>query len=230
MVIYPKIFVHPDPYISSVKLLLQPTTSDTTVVDKSGTASISGNTSTILDTDGYFPGYKSMNFGYSGDTTDNIRTNSVYDTIGTQDFTIEFWFKAANVDSGQNNHMFRSQNSTLLVARNGSSSPSDGSMTAGGSVFDGIGIGTAYTPGVWYNVAVTRQGTTGRIFLNGILKASNTTSGESFGTVGNLFIGNFTTPRSFYSARSKIQSLRMTVGVARYTSNFNPSGYPFPPP
>ena len=226
---YPKLFVHPDPYISGVVLLLQPTTSDTTIVDKSGTASITGSISN-LDNDGYFPGYKSMNFGYAGGNTNNIRTNSVYNTIGTQDFTIEFWFKAANVDSGTNNHMFRSQNSNLLLSRNGGSSPGDGSMVTGGSVFDGIGIGKAYTAGAWTNVALTRQGTTGRIFQNGILKASNTTSGESFGTLGNLYIGNFTSPQAQYSARSKIQSLRMTVGVARYTSNFNPSGYPFPEP
>ena len=219
-----------DPYISSVKLLLQPTTSDTTIVDKSGTASITGNTSTVLDSDGKFTGYKSMNFGYSGGNTNNIRTNSVYNTIGTQDFTIEFWFKAANVDSGTNNHIFRSQNSNLLVARNGQSSPGDGSLATGGSVFDGIGIGKAYTAGVWYHVALTRQGTTGRIFQNGVLKASNTTSGESFGTVGNLYIGNFTSPQAQYSARSKIQSLRMTVGVARYTSNFTAPTAAFPTP
>ena len=40
---YPKLFVHPDPYISGVVLFLQPTTSDTTIVDKSGTASITGS-------------------------------------------------------------------------------------------------------------------------------------------------------------------------------------------
>jgi hypothetical protein len=230
---YPKIFVHPDPYISSVKLLLQPTTADgQTIVDKSGTATITRNNSfgETLDSDGKFAGYKSMDFGYHGGNINYIRTNSVYNTIGTQDFTIEFWFKASSVDTGTNNHMFRSQNSNLLLTRNGASSPGDGSMVTGGSVFDGIGIGKAYTPGVWYHVALTRQGTTGRIFQNGILKASNTTSGESFGTLGNLYIGNFTSPQGQYSARSKIQSLRMTVGVARYTSNFVVPTAAFPEP
>jgi hypothetical protein len=226
---YPRLYVNPDPYISSVKLLLQPTTSDTTIVDKSGTAIITGNTSN-LDSDGKFAGYKSMNFGYAVGNTDHIKTDSVYDTIGTQNFTIEFWFKAVNVDSGSNNHMLRSQNSKIIVARDGAANTGDGAMTAGGSVFDNISIGKAYTPGVWYHFALTRQGTTGRIFQNGVLKASNTTSGESLATLGNLYVGNFTSPSWQYSARSKIQSLRMTVGVARYTSNFTAPTAAFPEP
>jgi len=80
----------------------------------------------------------------------------------------------------------------------------------------------------WHHVAVTRQGTALRIFVNGVL--SNTVvnnfsfSGTSSAiTLGGLNINGFTTNMAGY-----VDEIRISNGVARYTSNFSVATSAFP--
>ena len=79
------------------------------------------------------------------------------------------------------------------------------------------GTQTALSADTWYHIAVTRSGNTWKLFLDGTAEDTVTDSGTiTTGTGNRLFIGNF---GSNYT-HGYIDDLRITVGQARYTSNF----------
>ena len=79
------------------------------------------------------------------------------------------------------------------------------------------GSQTAISADTWYHIAVTRSGNTWKLFLNGTAEDTVTDSGTIVSSNENrLFIGHFD---SLYTS-GYIDDLRITVGQARYTSNF----------
>jgi hypothetical protein len=82
---------------------------------------------------------------------------------------------------------------------------------------------TAVSTSTWYHIAVTRSGTNTKLFVNGSQEGSTYTDSNVYvnglnrpvlGADG-LTIG--TSPFNGY-----IDDLRITKGIARYTSNFTP--------
>ena len=91
---------------------------------------------------------------------------------------------------------------------------------SGSSVTFSNTIGTV-TSGQWYHVAVTRDaGGTTRGFLNGTLNASGTYSIGNNST-GNLYIGSRNGSANYMNGY--VQDVRITKGLARYTSAFTPT-------
>lgn len=81
---------------------------------------------------------------------------------------------------------------------------------------------TALSTGVWYHVAFTLSGTTIRLFLNGVQDQSASVSGTpqtDGSTTLSIAESNF---------NGWIDEVRITKGVARYTTNFTPPSSPFP--
>jgi len=72
----------------------------------------------------------------------------------------------------------------------------------------------------WHHLAVTNDGTTVRIFVNGILEQSGATV-TMFNSTRNLVIGAETSQGS-YDLQGFISNLRIIKGTALYTSNFIP--------
>jgi len=165
--------------------------------------------------------------------------NSPAYAFGTGDFTIECWFYIAG-NSPQNSTGSRH---ALLVGAQASSGVFQGygfsilgnTTTTGTALwfenFDGfgnvytVGYTATITQSTWHHVALVRSGTTTRIYFNGTDVAS--------GTLGNQTISNSTHPlyigRGNYAGylnplNGYIDDLRVTKGVARYTSNFTPPG------
>ena len=85
--------------------------------------------------------------------------------------------------------------------------------------------GDSITAGVWHHAAHCRSNGTARLFLNGELVRSGSfgnitgTTGYQLGTSSFYFD---------YWWNGYIDDLRITKGVARYTSNFTPPTAPFP--
>ena len=84
---------------------------------------------------------------------------------------------------------------------------------------------TTPTFGTWYYVAVVKDGATLRLFVNGIQEASaqyqsdislNTNTTANIGGLSNKYFNGY------------IDDLRITKGIARYTSNFTPPTAPLP--
>ena len=95
-------------------------------------------------------------------------------------------------------------------------------MSTTGSSWD-ININSsnnAYALNTWNHCAVTRNGVDIKLFINGVQIISTTLSGSLMST-SNHYIGALIYAASNYYT-GFIDSLRITKGVARYTSNFNP--------
>lgn len=82
--------------------------------------------------------------------------------------------------------------------------------------------------GVWSHVAVVRQGTNVTVYLNGVAGTpANIGTSTIFNSTNTPAIGRLSTGASGFFA-GNIDELRVTKGVARYTSNFTPATAAFP--
>jgi hypothetical protein len=93
--------------------------------------------------------------------------------------------------------------------------------TDGNYVSASLTTSTSLSLNTWYHVAVSREGNVHRLFLNGTLEGSTTqsynVSSTSVSYIGTNQYDLGASTRSFYGY---MQDLRVTKGLARYTSNF----------
>lgn len=169
----------------------------------------------------------------------DVNTGSV-NAIGTQDYCYELWwytedFQFAGLVNWQLNY-------------NGNSNGSGGPAFTQGDVplitikgdnwvntaqfKRGIWVGNSPTqsflfetssqclsPNTWHHIAVTRSGTTARIFVDGALQATGTDSRNYTGYLNTHGVCNRTLGSGMY-----FQDIRVYVGTAKYTSNFTVPG------
>lgn len=129
------------------------------------------------------------------------------------DFTVEFWA-----------HRTTNVSSYMVVVSNGAVSGWLG-WNGNNTTFTWDLCVTATVPdtiNTWAHYAITKQGTTARIFVNGILLGSNTSATNTL-TISQ--IGGYGTS---YYFKGYIDDLRITKGEACYTANFTPPSAPFP--
>jgi len=80
----------------------------------------------------------------------------------------------------------------------------------------------------WHHIAVSRSGSTVRLFYNGT-QIGSTTSSNFIRSGTSMRVGGYQFfPGGARSFNGYIDDLRITKGVARYTSNFTPPTAPFP--
>jgi hypothetical protein len=84
---------------------------------------------------------------------------------------------------------------------------------------------TTLSDNTWYYFALTRSGTTFRLFLNGTVEATATFGGSVTSVSSGLVVG---INQTAYPFQGYIDDLRITKGYARYTSNFTPATSAFP--
>ena len=149
--------------------------------------------------------------------------NSQAFNFGTGDFTLEAWIYITSLNA--NNGIFGTPQGGLAFAVNNNNRLFADHANVGGSPVFGT---TPLSANTWYHVAVSRSNGIARTFINGVIESSgswnaNFTS-SSLSIIGNLETLN-TWPFNGY-----IDDLRITKGVARYTSNFTPPTSPFPNP
>jgi len=145
--------------------------------------------------------------------------------FGTGDFTIESWV------------YFNSTSTGGIVSK--SNSPTNGWLLQASTtfaqfaVFTGAasGISSSYSGSIntWTHIAVTRSSGTLRLYINGTQIASGTFTGNvgtnalSYVSVGTSGPSSSQSPLNGY-----LDDLRITKGIARYTTNFTPPTTPFP--
>ena len=150
-------------------------------------------------------------------------TGGVFNLQGQ--FTLECWFQHTNSGDAYRN-IFLGGSSTfsggLAVTVGNKSSISVGEMYGQHALTAPFTVGDG-----WYFLAVTRDASnTIRLFIDGILIAQTvSTSPFSFSPSGHAHILNH--PNGGGSV-GRIDELRITKGVARYTKNFTPPRKPFP--
>jgi hypothetical protein len=179
-------------------------------------------------------GSSSMAFDGSGDYLTAV-DNSLFD-FGTGDFTIECWANFSVATSGVN-YAFVGQgtsaftsNAGFLFLRHDSNKlrfiyTSDGTGVSGYRVTDSTATFTP-TTGVWYHLAVTRSGSTFRLFIDGVQAGSSTQTTSIFNSTLALAVGADSSGGIPFNGY--IDDLRITKGFARYTSAFTTPTAPFP--
>ena len=177
-------------------------------------------------TQGSFSPYGSnwSNFFDGNGTYLSVPSDAVFQ-FGTGDFTIECWFyDTGTVDqypaiiSSANGW----QSGSTALRFNNTGLPAKFSFhhnPTGDPIFSSTNTFASYQ---WHHVAVTRSGTSMKMFVNGVQEASATVSASiSLDTTTGVYIG------SGFDTGSKIKgyvsNVRVVKGTAVYTSAFTPS-------
>ena len=144
--------------------------------------------------------------------------------MGTGDYTVEFWMYQTSVAGGQ---------VVIEVGRPAISGVGFQIDTISGviQVYGGattgtllITAGSTQVTNTWYHIALTRQGTNTKLFINGTQSGSTATDSTSY-TQAFVWIGANSFGGSAYF-RGFISNLRIVKGTAVYTANFTPPTAP----
>lgn len=163
--------------------------------------------------------------GYFDGSGDYIDTPDHADwAMGSGDFTIDFWFRRdgglgahrgfiGNADMGLSDYGFiiriSSDNLMVAIALIGGSSESITGTTAVGD------------DATWHHVAFVRTGDTLKLFLDGVQEGGdNACSGSMTDSAQPLNVGRVGPATSVWSGW--IDEVRVSKGIARWTSNFTP--------
>lgn len=166
-------------------------------------------------------GTGSLKFDGTGDYL--TTTNSPNLNFGSGNFTIELWLYStvgtsneSVVNKGYNNAgnlsylLFLDSNTLGFFA------------SSNGTSFDiasNVSMGTA-TQNTWVHFAASRSGSSIRLFRNGTLINTVTSSATIYTGTTNLYIGS--SDSGGLNFNGYIDDLRITKGYARYTANFTP--------
>lgn len=170
-------------------------------------------------------GNSSIFFDGTGDyLVSNSATIDLY-AFGTGDFTIEMWiyFNVVNtIQCVYDSRPASTQGNYPLIYLN-----SDGTLRLFVNSADRI-TSSALSASTWYHVAVSRSGTSTRLFINGTQSGSTYTDSTSYlNASGRPWIGinAFNTTQGL---NGYIDDLRITKGIGRYTANFTAPTAAFP--
>lgn len=212
----------PQAVVSGTTLLLNGSAPGITDLSGNNAISTVGNvsTNTIVSK------YGSASLAFNG-TSDYIITkaNPIFN-IGTNNFTIEAWvYPLAYGGTNAGASIFGTVNgSTIGYSFNLGENQSRMRLISNGTGTwtDNVVVTGATGPALntWSHVALVRNGTSLYIFVNGILQGSSTVS-AGFNLVGTTGItGIFQEGTNTRYLNGYIDDLRVTVGTARYTTNF----------
>ena len=150
-------------------------------------------------------------------TGDRLETSTSSDyAFGTNDFTMECWFKADTV-SGNYNFQFLIDRRTSANSEGGVLYLVDGQLSWWVSSSYGQLLGGTVEAGQWYHAAIARNSGTTKMFLNGKVIATKTNDSHNFNAqivhIGGKHDGS-------HSVNGKISNVRIINGTAAYTSSF----------
>ena len=219
----------------SLLLNMEGSNGSTTFADGSSSEhSITANGNASISTSEFKFGSSSAYF--DGNSYLNTASNDF--AFGIGDFTIEWWqnFNADSLKTGigyekgalqisPTSGGFDTNYSNGILIWFGSSLAGDNSISA---TIDGTShissSSNVLTPNSWDNVVVTRSSGAVRIFINGTQVASGTNTGNISGQ--NLVLGGYYS--TSFLVTGYMDNIRITKGVARYTSNFSVPTAAFP--
>lgn len=202
-----------DPYWNNTVLMLHfdGSLNSTTIPDTTG-KTVTSTGVTLSNTYHRFGGMSGA-FSYSGHTYLTIPSNVDFD-FRTGDFTLEAWIlstAATGVNQMIMCHQFGGISFYLDTNMRLAFAQDNVVMKVTGT--------TTLNSETWYHVAATRSNKKLRIFVNGIQEGSDVLDYTDYKSTSNMIIGAGSPTQCWYSGA--MDELRITKGVARYTSNFN---------
>lgn len=206
----------PDPYFANVELLMHfdglnggTTFTDNSLSPKSFSLSGAPVTSTTTFEFGTASGY------FNGNSWLTLNTPIVF----SGNYTLEGWLYTA-IGSFQ---VAYNGSQVSIIGHGGNG----GILGASGQYNSNSYILINGTPtNTWYYWALVQSGGTMTVYINGVASGSNSTPGGLNLSLSS--IGRYNSPYGSYNFTGYIDELRLTQGVARYSSNFTPPTEPFP--
>ena len=171
-------------------------------------------------------GTGSMEFDGTGDYLSVSGTSDLF-VFGTGDFTIECWVYLNSTTGYQS--IYDQRPSGSATALTPAIYLDDTSLKYYVNGADRITAGTALSTGTWYHIAVSRSGTSTKMFLDGTQTGSTYTDSNNYINGANrpvLAVDGSNTANN--ELNGYIDDLRITKGVARYTTTFTPPTAAFP--
>ena len=191
----------------------------------------SGNV-TASNTQRKFTTSSAIYFDGSGDYLDFVKKDN-YHFGSTDDFTVEGWWYFAAANSGTIPFILMGTGvdatpahySDWIMYRNGSGNFAFGQYSNTSYIFRSFG---SFSPVIntWYHIAVSRSGTDLRGFIDGVQQGSTITDSTAWTNKSGsrpLRMGRFIGSggqSSYFNGYA--QDVRITKGLARYTSAFTP--------
>ena len=216
-----------DPHYANVSLLLHMdgANGSTSFVDSgpNALAVTAYNSAAISTTQSKFGGASAF---FNGSSSYLTTPSSTHNLSG--DFTIEAWFYT---QSSLQQSVVGKWNGAGNVAWVVNIFPSSSLIRLGtgnsGSFIATFDVAATIATNTWHHLAITRSGTTIKIFLNGVQCGSDITSSSNLTAPDTTVtrIGQAETSSYF---NGYIDDLRITKGVRRYTANFTPPTTAFP--
>ena len=199
-----------DPYINSVTLLLD----GESLVDKSvNLRTFTAAGSAAVSTANKKFGNSSIYCTGSGGSR---IYNSSFNSSFSGDFTIEFWAYHNSFSTANNLILIGNETTGRHALYITSAGKVNIDLYATGSA---AAFSTTISTGAWYHYALVRSGTTVKLFVNGVVDATTATISGTFGNSGGVYIGADSGGAN--SSNAYFDDIRITAGVARYSSNFN---------
>ena len=186
------------------------------IVDKtqSNYLTLLGNTTTSNAVAKYAA--SSIYFDGSGDYI-SVGTGNKFD-FGTGDFTWEGWVYPTEQSRSQQIFTIGDSNTTVV----GMYYRSTNKFAFYGNSTLYLESSSTYSLNQWYHVAVVRSGTSLALYVDGTSVATTTTSDSIGSSSEGSYIGTNYGVRPMQDWNGYIEEVRITKGLARYTSNFTP--------
>lgn len=169
--------------------------------------------------------YGTGSMSFNGTNSAMFEPSNINFGYGTGDFTIEFWLRL-NATTTQTIFSNITLSSGLSVA------PHIYYFNASGIRYYVNGVdritGGALNTGQWYHVAVCRSASSTKMYVDGVQSGSTYSDTNNYGSSNPLILGDYASPITGSSQlNGYLDDIRVTKGIARYTTNFTPPTGPF---
>ena len=152
--------------------------------------------------------------------------------FGLNDWTVDFWFYHDTASTLQS-LIGKTKTDTALyggwfIRITAANKLEFGVASADNAWTVNLTGGTTVTTDTWNHVALTRQGESVRLFLNGVLEKEGTTTETIYNNAHTLYIGVFNISSSLANYfNGFMDEIRIINGYAAYTSNFSVPTRPY---
>ena len=207
--------------VANTKLL---TLQDNYLVDHSSSGhSITNNGGVTFEPESPFSNstYPLSGEFYSGyfDGSDYLETASSNDfAFSNGDFTYEAWIYPTTFSGGSKRIFYPSANKDALTMGGNSTTYGAGTLSYWNGFAQVISSTGVISTNEWTHVAVTRDGSTVRIFVNGKLDTSGTISHANNNASTSMRVGGNSSDSTYFTGY--ISNARVVKGTALYTSDF----------
>lgn len=157
-------------------------------------------------------------------TGDYIKVDDSDDfDFGTGDFSIDFRCRFASISSADQYLLHRYSSTSDMWGIAFANNIVKFSCFAGGEQRAYIARSYTFTTGAWYHIAVERVSDNFRIYVNGVKQGADEapTNPGAMTTAGALYLGVYKYLNTYYF-NGWIDELRISKGIARWTSDFTP--------